>query len=164
MASLAASRLHPTTRPVSPPRGLCPRHERHLLPLTLDSHPPQHARRFAAHLTLRPHIAAILVGTRRTDPHGADLVAAQPTDHGWPAFMRIHPVLEWAYADVWALLHALGVSYCELYDKGYTSLGGTGDTGPNPALKREDGEGYLPAWELKDERLERMGRGRGETR
>lgn len=53
--------------------------------------------------------------------------------------------------------------YCELYDLGYTSLGGTTDTHPNPALRTvgEDGEVvYRPAYELKDDHLERLGRDR----
>lgn len=120
---------------------------------------------FAAYLSGpagRP-IRAIMVGTRRTDPHGARLSAFDPTDHGWPAFMRVHPVLEWAYADVWAFLRHLGVEYCALYDEGYTSLGGTDDTRPNPRLRvvEEGGEGrvwYRPAYELEADEEERLGR------
>lgn len=53
------------------------------------------------------------------------------------------------------------IPYCELYDQGYTSLGGTNDTHPNPALRVEgpDGEvGYRPAYELEEDRKERLGR------
>lgn len=60
------------------------------------------------------------------------------------------------------LIH-LGVPYCELYDHGYTSLGGTTDTHPNPALKGvgEGGEvAYRPAHELEDDDQERLGRDR----
>lgn len=117
-------------------------------------------------------IRAIMVGTRRTDPHGGALSAFDPTDHGWPAFMRVHPVLEWRYAEVWAFLRHLGVGYCALYDEGYTSLGGTNDTRPNPRLRVvEDGDGdgggggggggrvwYRPAYELEADEEERLGR------
>jgi FAD synthetase len=39
-------------------------------------------------------VKAILVGTRRTDPHGEHLTHFDPTDSGWPAFVRIHPVIK----------------------------------------------------------------------
>ena len=59
----------------------------------------------------------------------------------------------------------LGVPYCELYDRGYTSLGGTTDTHPNPALRASttmegEGEKYRPAYELVEDGEERLGRDR----
>ncbi|KAJ3457303.1 hypothetical protein MRS44_014444 [Fusarium solani] len=76
------------------------------------------------YLEERPSIKAIFVGTRRTDPHGENLTHFDPTDSGWPAFMRVHPVIDWHYAQIWAFIRHLGISYCPLYDQGYTSLGG----------------------------------------
>ena len=58
---------------------------------------------FSDYLALNRSIRAIFVGTRRTDPHGGQLRALEPTDGGWPAFMRVHPVIEWRYADIWAV-------------------------------------------------------------
>ena len=58
---------------------------------------------FSDYLGLNRSIRAIFVGTRRTDPHGGQLGALQPTDGGWPAFMRVHPVIEWRYPDIWAV-------------------------------------------------------------
>lgn len=57
-------------------------------------------------------------------------------------------------------LRHLKIPYCELYDLGYTSLGGTNDTHPNPALKVEDGgkTKYRPAYELTKDEEERLGR------
>lgn len=58
-------------------------------------------------------------------------------------------------------LRHLNIPYCELYDQGYTSLGGTNDTHPNPALKVEGSDGevrYRPAYELEEDREERLGR------
>ncbi|KIO30626.1 hypothetical protein M407DRAFT_242138 [Tulasnella calospora MUT 4182] len=81
-------------------------------------------------------IAAIFVGTRRGDPHGGKLDYATPTDPGWPQFMRVHPIINWSYADVWAFLRKFQVPYCSLYDEGYTSLGSTFNTFRNPALRR----------------------------
>ncbi|MCJ1451580.1 3'-phosphoadenosine 5'-phosphosulfate sulfotransferase [Mycoblastus sanguinarius] len=104
-------------------------------------------------------VEAIFVGTRRTDPHGGKLGAFDPTDGGWPAFMRVHPVLEWRYGEVWTFLRHFKIPYCELYDHGYTSLGGTNDTHPNPALKIEGKEGaFRPAYELEIDSEERLGR------
>lgn len=66
--------------------------------------------------------------------------------------------------DSWQFIRALGIPYCPLYDKGYTSLGGIDDTHPNPALKghggKADGEQFRPAYELMEDREERLGRDR----
>lgn len=46
-------------------------------------------------------IKCILIGIRRTDPYGDQLKYYERTDHGWPDFMRVHPVLEWHYVEIW---------------------------------------------------------------
>ncbi|KAJ5371435.1 FAD synthase [Penicillium cataractarum] len=125
---------------------------------------------FEDYLSRHPSIRAIFVGTRRTDPHGAKLTHFDRTDQGWPDFMRVHPVIDWHYAEIWAFIRHLDLAYCCLYDMGYTSLGGTSDTHPNPKLRRasETGDGsvaeaegdggYLPAYELTQDLEERLGR------
>ncbi|KAK9356460.1 hypothetical protein V1505DRAFT_91027 [Lipomyces doorenjongii] len=119
---------------------------------------------FQKFLDAKPHIKAIMVGTRRTDPNGADLTYFDETDHGWPKFMRVHPVIDWHYAEVWHFLRELDIKYCILYDLGYTSLGGTTDTHPNPALLVESGwdgtseQSFKPAYALIDDDKERWGR------
>ncbi|KAF1839418.1 adenine nucleotide alpha hydrolases-like protein [Decorospora gaudefroyi] len=130
---------------------------------------------FADYLKDTPLVKAILVGTRRTDPHGEHLKHFDPTDSGWPAFVRIHPVIDWHYVDIWTFIRFLNIPYCSLYDLGYTSLGGTTDTHPNPKLVRQpspphapqtcDTNGTLkskfrPAYELVDDYEERLGRDR----
>ncbi|KAI0705533.1 hypothetical protein C8Q76DRAFT_171491 [Earliella scabrosa] len=85
-----------------------------------------------------PHVEAILIGTRRSDPHGAKLGFRNPTDEGWPRFVRVNPIINWSYADVWAYLKRFEVPYCSLYDEGYTSLGSTYNTFPNPALRSHE--------------------------
>ncbi|KAJ7043388.1 hypothetical protein C8F04DRAFT_1072016 [Mycena alexandri] len=114
-----------------------------------------------------PNIEAILIGTRRTDPHGATLSHRNMTDPGWPRFERINPIINWDYADVWTFLRTLNVPYCDLYDQGYTSLGSTYNTFPNPALLADippssapsSTSHYRPAYELAEGALERAGRG-----
>lgn len=122
---------------------------------------------FADYLDRHASIRAILVGTRRQDPHGSKLTFFDRTDHGWPDFMRVHPIINWEYAEVWDLLRSLKIPYCVLYDRGYTSLGGMTDTLPNPSLQisREledsvlnDAPEYRPAWQLQNGGEERLGR------
>ncbi|KAF7167848.1 hypothetical protein CNMCM5623_001011 [Aspergillus felis] len=145
----------------------------HLAIVRFTTEPPRTTIKscFEHYLSLNPSIKAIFVGTRRTDPHGADLTHFDPTDHGWPEFMRIHPVIDWHYAEIWAFIRHLGLKYCSLYDQGYTSLGGTTDTHPNPKLRVDDSadpsqgaadgtqsQHYLPAYELTEDQEERLGR------
>lgn len=131
---------------------------------------------FAAYLEERPSVQAILVGTRRNDPHGSLLSFFDETDQGWPKFMRVHPIINWTYSEVWDFLRGLQIPYCVLYDRGYTSLGGTGDTLPNPSLECHDVANgsanpdtadssvpikrYRPAWQLANGEEERLGRDR----
>lgn len=111
---------------------------------------------FEEYLEVHPEKKAVFVGIRRQDPYAAALEYIQPTDHGWPAFTRVQPVLDWEYHEVWQFLLHCKIPYCSLYDKGYTSLGSMDKTIPNPALKTS--EGYKPAYMLIDETLERSGR------
>ena len=132
---------------------------------------------FEDYLHAHNEVKAILVGTRRTDPHGANLAYFDLTDGDWPRFMRVHPVINWEYAEVWDFLRALDIPYCPLYDRGYTSLGGEGDTLPNPSLSedlaavQEEDDAieradethvvrYKPAWQLNNGLQERLGRER----
>jgi len=57
--------------------------------------------------------------------HTATLEDFDPTDHGWPAFVRVHPILDWDYATIWDFLRepslTLGsgtVEWCEMYNYG----------------------------------------------
>ncbi|KAL4972155.1 hypothetical protein BDW66DRAFT_144822 [Aspergillus desertorum] len=113
---------------------------------------------FEDYLKRNPSVKAIFVGMRRTDPHGANLTWFDRTDSGWPDFMRIHPVIDWRYAEIWAFLRHLRLEYCSLYDMGYTSLGGLSNTHQNPSLWDPVKEDYRPAYELTDDTLERSGR------
>ena len=91
----------------------------------------------------------------------AHLKPFSPTDNGWPDFMRVNPILDWSYSDIWNYLRELNVGYCGLYERGYTSLGSQTNTLPNPHLKNSSSIfGYDPAWLLDDTdgKRERAGR------
>ncbi|WRT63539.1 uncharacterized protein IL334_000444 [Kwoniella shivajii] len=101
---------------------------------------------------------SVLVGTRKGDPNDNVEILAM-TDPSWPQFLRVHPILHWTYSDVWDFLLELKVPYCSLYDEGYTSLGSTTNTSPNPLLKNPNSaKGWDPAHKLKDASQERAGR------
>jgi len=108
-----------------------------------------------------PNIKSIFMGTRREDPHGAHLNVFHPTDPGWPEFVRISPVLDWDYHDIWSFILYFKLPYCTMYDDGYTSIGQTHNTIQNPALAYVDIDGkekFYPAYSLKDGTKERDGR------
>jgi FAD synthetase len=86
-----------------------------------------------------------------------------PSSPGWPPFMRVFPVIEWNYVDVWNFLRVRKFSYCVLYDLGYTSIGNKNNTIRNPYLKKAmsseyDNDEYHPAYVLTEDNLEREGR------
>jgi FAD synthetase len=104
-----------------------------------------------------PQVKYIFMGTRSTDPHGRQLDAFAPTSEGWPAFIRVNPILDWNYLQIWEFLDFLQVPVCPLYEQGYTSVGSVSTTSKNPKLRKNDGT-YLHARELRDEFQERAGR------
>lgn len=102
-------------------------------------------------------LRAVVMGQRRGDPWTDRMDVFSPSDDGWPPFMRINPILDWTYSQIWDFLRVFGLPYCNLYNEGYTSLGTVQSTAKNPALLRPNGS-YAPAYELVDGSLERSGR------
>lgn len=67
-----------------------------------------------------------VIGLRRGDPRSEKVGVFEPNDE-WlrleNPFMRLHPVIDWDYGAVWDFINNFEIPYCNLYDKGYTSLG-----------------------------------------
>ncbi|GER54284.1 phosphoadenosine phosphosulfate reductase family protein [Striga asiatica] len=107
-------------------------------------------------------IRAIFLGVRIGDPTAVGQEQFSPSSPGWPPFMRVNPILDWSYRDVWAFLLTCKVPYCSLYDQGYTSIGSIHDTVPNALLRcnksSNSEDKFKPAYLLSDGRLERAGR------
>ncbi|KOB78384.1 Molybdopterin-binding protein, partial [Operophtera brumata] len=83
------------------------------------------------------------------------------TDPNWPQIVRVSPLLNWSYHQIWSYVLQRRVPYCSLYAQGYTSIGSTFNTWPNPALAYTDRYGclsYHAAWKLPDGAAERAGR------
>ncbi|KPM35351.1 hypothetical protein AK830_g11227 [Neonectria ditissima] len=129
--------------------------------LDLDRYVTKMRPAIEEYLAKRPEVSAIFMGTRRTDPHAELLTHFDVTDKDWPQFMRVHPVIDWHYVEIWAFIRHLEIPFCELYNRGFTSLGGVTDTRPNPALAvGNDATHFRPAYELRDDDEERLGRDR----
>ena len=64
---------------------------------------------------------AIYLGTRLTDPYCGNQthICDSDYDKGWPKFVRVNPILEFSFENVWDFFHDLKVPYCSLYDLGY---------------------------------------------
>ncbi|XP_022144738.1 FAD synthase [Momordica charantia] len=107
-------------------------------------------------------VRAIFLGVRIGDPTAVGQEQFSPSSPGWPPFMRVNPILDWSYRDVWAFILTSKVRYCSLYDQGYTSIGSIHDTLPNALLSISNSSGsegkFRPAYLLSDGRSERAGR------
>jgi FAD synthetase len=102
---------------------------------------------------------AFVLGTRRGDPNCGEQEHFCPASEWMPPFMRVNPVLHWDYGDVWDFLREFGLTWCVLYDQGYSSLGHRENTQRNPSLRRPGSpETYDAAWTMTDFTLERAGR------
>lgn len=108
-----------------------------------------------------PEVRAIFMGTRASDPNAGWMDYFCSTSPGWPQIDLVAPILRMSYADVWRVIRGLGLDYCSLYARGYTSIGARSNTRPNPILRLDDSSEayyYLHADQLVDESKERLGR------
>lgn len=106
-----------------------------------------------------PEVRGIFMGTRATDPNAGWMDYFCQTSPGWPKMELIAPILHMTYADVWRVIRGLGIDYCSLYRRGYSSIGSRSSTRPNPALRvGPDSNEYLHADQLEDVSKERLGR------
>lgn len=124
---------------------------------------------FYSYLNYDKYVKAIVVGIRHTDPYGSDLTLQQKTDtnKGWPKFMRVNPVLDWHTGQIWYFIKWLElfskntdfkITYCKLYDEGYTSIGGCDSTVRNPQLRKSNSNEFWPAWWVIEDDIERLSR------
>lgn len=102
------------------------------------------------------NVSAFILGVRKGDPYCEGMEEVCESSKDWPRFVRVNPILDWSYGDVWLFLRWFELPYCELYDRGFTSVGNQADSRENPMLV--SGGVSLPAWMLEDESLERAGR------
>ncbi|KAF8786326.1 FAD synthase-like [Argiope bruennichi] len=116
---------------------------------------------FKTFLQNYPKVKVVFLGSRRGDPGTENLKHFCQTDDDWPSVLRVLPILNWSYSEVWHFIRSLQLPYCVLYDRGYTSLGLKSGTVQNPSLLVADIRGfriYNPAYMLKDSKDERNSR------
>lgn len=93
----------------------------------------------------------LIKGTRKSDPEAERIFKA------FEGFQVMNPLVDWGYKDVWDVLRGLYIPYCDLYDRGYSSVCHASSK-PNPHLKttgpRKDLDYYRKAYELSDGSLE----------
>ncbi|KAJ3276636.1 FAD1 flavin adenine dinucleotide synthetase [Terramyces sp. JEL0728] len=51
-------------------------------------------------LDSNPTVQCVFIGVRKDDPYGNIMKEFQETDGDWPKVMRVHPLLDWEYSDV----------------------------------------------------------------
>ena len=104
------------------------------------------------------NVKAVFLGVRLSDFNNAQMNFFEKTTPGWPEATRVMPILNWTYKIIWEYIDKFNIPSCSLYSHGYTSIGSTIDTEPNPALYNEQEKTYSHARLLLDENLERAGR------
>mmetsp|Transcript_31311 Transcript_31311/g.38743 ORF Transcript_31311/g.38743 Transcript_31311/m.38743 type:complete len:150 (+) Transcript_31311:201-650(+) len=64
-------------------------------------------KREVGRLIAEQGVKAIIMGNRRTDPWSENLQPLTESSEGWPAFMRVFPILDWDYCSIWKFLRSL---------------------------------------------------------
>jgi len=114
--------------------------------------------------TQQEDIKHIVMGVRHDDNRNtmsntSNESFIRKSDCGYPEFMRIYPIFEFDYYDIWGLIILINYPYPILYDVGYSSVGRKSVTFKNQLLLYSDGVQYLPAFCLEDIYSEREYRG-----
>jgi FAD synthetase len=68
-------------------------------------------------LVKKTNLRVILMGMRRTDPGCKEAGFFDPSSSSWPPFMRVFPIINWNYQDIWTFLIHFKLKYCSLYDQ-----------------------------------------------
>jgi phosphoadenosine phosphosulfate reductase len=74
-----------------------------------------------------------------------------------PAHTRIQPLLHFSEKDIWKYIRKYDVPYCELYEKGYRSLGCEPCTKPAASMDGSERQGRSPEKEVIMGRLRDLG-------
>lgn len=83
----------------------------------------------------------------RGDPNAAEQETFCPSSAGWPPFMRVNPILEWSYHDVWGFLQASAVWWVFVWSSvwvGAWGLKGEGRACPSASWVRD--AALMPHW------------------
>lgn len=81
-------------------------------------------------------LRALLTGVRWDEQEArADDNYFSPREN--PDHVRVQPLLHFKEADIWAYIKKYHIPYCELYDKGYRSLGCAPCTSPSSGTGSE---------------------------
>ena len=117
----------------------------------MHTRPTQKIPHEMTELTKEKQVDCVIMGSRKDDWCGdIGLRAPSDTHKGYPAFMRINPIMYWQYDKIWPVIYALEIPYCKLYQEGYTSLGNKSNSVKNQSLLVE-GNTYKHAAEAKAE-------------
>lgn len=113
------------------------------------------------YLVKQNNIQSIVMGTRKDDmksPADANQIALtlhQASTYPFPKFMRIFPVFNFTYNEIWRLILSSDFDYLSLYEQGFTSIGNKENTKINSFLF-DNNRNIYPAWYLKEETSERQ--------
>ncbi len=81
-------------------------------------------------------VSVLLTGIR-ADENPARTGLSHQEERG--GYVQLNPILDWTEMDVWAHITGNALPYCELYDRGYRSLGCVPCTRPAQGLEERSG-------------------------
>lgn len=67
-------------------------------------------------------IGALITGIRR-DEHPSRMDRTVFEQRSNPEYLQVSPLLDWTEMDIWSYIAGRDLPYCQLYDRGYRSLG-----------------------------------------